>query len=374
MAEELADTHAQETAEIGANSGGDIGRDTSNPDKPLSLRETLNKSVEEVREKERVRDEQGKFAKEKPANAEKPAAAASNSPPSQGEKVADSASETPQASKPVGPPPGWSPASKEFFNSLAPDHPLRQDVLKREEEVSNGFKSYSDKTKQYDAIEQAIAPNRARYQQAGLKSDAEAVNRLFQWESAIASNPIEGIQRLARSYGVDLSQIAQQSPAPSDGGQDIPQYLKPVLDRFGQLEQQVTGVLTSQQQSESNRITAELAAFAKDKPHFEKVRVAMGQMMTAGIVPHTDLDDAYQRAIWADPDLRQQLLREQDDKRKAEFAKTQLEAGKNARLAAVSPAPRARQAAPVNGVDKSAKGVRGSILAAVHELREDQRA
>ena len=95
MAEELADTHAAESAEIASTSGGDIGRDTSPPER-LSLRETLNKSVEEVREKERIertRDEQGKFAKEqiKPA-AEKVAPAKS---PAEGETPVPAEGQTP---------------------------------------------------------------------------------------------------------------------------------------------------------------------------------------------------------------------------------------------------------------------------------------
>lgn len=372
MAEELADTHAAESAEIASTSGGDIGRDTSPPER-LSLRETLNKSVEEVREKERVeraRDEQGKFAKEtvKQASAEKPAVAAKESP--SGEAPAPAEGQTPP--KTSGPPPGWSQASKEFYNSLPPDHPLRQDIAKREDEVSNGFKTYSEKTKQYDAIEQVLAPNRARFQQFGLKNDAEAVSRLFEWEAAIARSPRETIAQLAQQYGVDLSQFAR-SPAPSDGSQDIPEHLRPVLDEVGQLKQQVSGFVTAQQQAEQSRIAAELSAFAKDKPHFEKVRVAMGQMMTAGLVQPNDLEGAYQRAIWADPELRETMLREQEEKRQAEYTRTQAEQAAKARLAAVSPAPRARQSAVVPQ-DKSSKGVRGSILAAVNEVSERNRA
>lgn len=371
MSDELADIHAAESAEIASSSGGDIGRDAA-PEKPerLSLRETLNKSIEEVRSQERARDEQGKFAKE-PKN--KPAAKADPATsPDSGEPPASEAQPTP---KPVGPPPGWSAASKEFFNSLPADHPLRQDIAKREEEVSNGFKSYSEKTKQYDAIEQAVAPHRAKFQQFGLKSDAEAINSLFQWEASFA-NPqtrMQAFQQLAHTYGVDLSQFARQSPAPSDGSPEIPEHLRPVLDEFGQLKQQVNGFLTAQQQAEQNRINAELSAFAKDHPHFDKVRVAMGQLMQAGMVAPNDLDGAYQRAIWADPELRESMLREQEEKRQAEHAKQQAEAAQKARLAAVSPAPRARQSAVVPQ-DKGSKGVRGSLMAAIKEVGERDRA
>lgn len=379
MAEELADTHAAESAEIAQSSGGDIGREA--PDKPQSIREALNSAVKEVGEREqRARDEAGKFAKSDPdkkASQPKSDPAISGADQTEAGKPTPEKDQPPRSSATVGPPPGWSAASKEFFNSLPPDHPIRQDVAKREEEVSNGFKSYSEKTKQYDAIEQVLAPSRARFQQFGVQNDAEAISRLFQWEAAIASNPIQSIQKLAQTYGVDLSQFARQSSAPSDGSQEIPEHLQPVLSKVGQLEQQVSGFFAEKEREQARSVASAIETFAKDTekhPHFEKVRVAMGQIMSAGLVPPNDLEAAYQKAVWADDGLREQSLREQDAKRQAEFEAKQKEAAQKARLAAVSPAPRARQGAPVNGVDKSAKGVRGAILAAVNEVQERDRA
>lgn len=245
---------------------------------------------------------------------------------------------------------------------------------KRETEISNGFKGYSDKAKQYDAIDQAVAPFRSAYQQAGLKSDAEAINRLFQWEQAVRSNPAQTIFQLARQYNVDLSQLAQgHSQAPQ--GQEIPEHLRPVLSEVDQIRQEVSRVNGEIMSSRQERIASELSTFAKDKPHFEKVRVRMGQMMAAGIASPTDLDGAYQMAVRSDPELYEQSVREMDEKRKAEFTQAQASAGKNARIAAVSPAPRARVAAPVaNGHDKGAKGVRATLLDSIKTLEENQRA
>jgi hypothetical protein len=98
----------------------------------------------------------------------------------------------------------------------------------------------------------------------------------------------------------------------------------------------------------------------------------MGQLMNAGLAK--DLKDAYDQAVWANPSLRDQILSEREATRQAELAKTQAEAAKAARLAAVSPPPRARQGAVANGADKGAKNVRGSILNAINSLREDSRA
>lgn len=359
MAEELADIHAAEGAvDTGVVSGAEI---PDTPEKPLSIRESLTASIKEVGDKEqRARDiASGKFIpKDKSAAPEKV-----------------EAKETPEAKTeaPVvtdGPPKSWSREDAPHWEALSPEQ--KAVVRKRESDFEKGIEKYSGKAKNYDEIAQVLAPVRPLLQQHGIQNDAQAVSRLLEWESSFR-NPqtrMQAFQNLARTYGIDLSSVAQ--PSPQGGGGEVPDHLRPVLDKFGNLEQQVTNLVSAQQLAEQNRVASELETFAKDKPHFETVRVAMGQLMSAGMAK--DISDAYDKAVWANPELREQLLREQDEKRKAEFTKTQTDAANKARLAAVSPGPRARNGAPVAAGDKSGKGVRGSILASIESLREDQRA
>jgi hypothetical protein len=367
MAEELADTHAAEQPDVEVSSGAEIPQKAPEKasDKPITIREALTASIKEVGEKEqRARDiASGKFIPKDKAP-DKVEAKESKDPPGASSAELRPASETKPAG---GPPPGWSQASKDYFNSLPPDHPIRQDVAKREAEVANGFQRYSEKNKLYDELDRVLAPSRAVYQQFGAKNDVEAVSRLIEWESALRSDPRGGIHRLAQQLGVDLSQIAQSQDSTVDPG--LQQTLRPVLDEFGQLKSQLNSMMTAQQQAQQEKIASELSTFAKDKPHFERVRVRMGQLMQGGVVAPNDLESAYQQAIWSDPELRDQLLREEDEKRKAEFAKTQAEQAKNARLAAISPGVRAPSTPPKKD-DKSSKGVRADLLRSISELRD----
>jgi hypothetical protein len=325
------------------------------PEKPLSLRDQIKSATTAVRkeEAERARDvASGKFvAKDK---AEPPTAAKEIPAP-----VKDA---PPEASKAVGPPPGWSPESKAYFNSLPADHPLRRDVAKREEEVSNGFKKYSDENKRYQEIEQVLAPVRQTYQQVGIQSDAEAIKRLFMWEGMIRQNPAYALQQLAQQYGVNLSP-AQSSDQPSAAIQENP-YI-------GQLAQEVQSLKSTIQQSEQQQVSKELSAFAKDKPHFEKVRVSMGRLMQSGMAP--DLDSAYQQAIWLDPDIRKQMQDDAEAKQKAELAKANAQVQNAQRAkAAVSPPSRAPNPPPPLQGAKGQKGVRGAILESIAQLNEDR--
>src|SRR5882762_6870427 len=186
--------------------------DNTPAEKPLSVREGIEQAVKTLR-----RDDTGKFV------------------PVDDKAAAEPVSETPeqpaQPSTAVGPPPGWSKESKEFFSTLPADHPLRKDIAKREEEVSSGFKKYGDIAKRHEEIEQVIAPHRAQFQKFGITSDAQAINTLLTWENAVRTNPPQAIAALAKSYGVDLSTFAQAPQA--QGDKELPAQLRPVLDQFG---------------------------------------------------------------------------------------------------------------------------------------------
>jgi hypothetical protein len=79
---------------------------------------------------------------------------------------------------------------------------------------------------------------------------------------------------------------------------------------------------------EQERVTAErqraqaiVEDWRKDKPHFEKVRGSMHVLLTNKLVPlkpngEFDLDEAYQRAVRADPELFAQVQAEELEKHK----------------------------------------------------------
>jgi len=364
MAEqELADVHAQE----GAVEPGIIGSEpaekpitetrSEKPEKPISVRETIKRSISKVQEDEkgRLHAKDGKFApKEKVEAKQEIPATEKDAQPKEPSTAA------------IGPPPGWSAESKAAFATL-PDH-IKADLVKREKEVSDGFKKYSDTDKRYQEIEQVLAPIRSTYQQAGVKSDAEAIKSLLGWEASFR-NPqtrMQAFQNLARQYGINLN-------SPQSQAQDaIPDQLRPVYDQFGQLTNTVTSLQAELQRSREEKVSETLAAFSKDKPHFEKVRMRMGQLIQAGAVNPNDLDGAYQQAIWADPEIRAALIKEQTEKQLAETKKNQTQHSQAARQAAVSPTTRSPAGPVANGKANGKQSVRESLSASIRELRENR--
>lgn len=370
---ELADQQVSdnEVALTGAEipAAADVPAREAPAEKPLSLREQITKATDSVRTEEAKRDRDaatGKFTKSDGA-AEKPATETI-----QPEKTEVQPEPAP---KPFAPPPGFSTETKAFLATLPDNHPIKRDLEKREGEVSNGIKAYSDKAKQYDAIDQVFAPVRQTYQQAGIQNDADAIKALLGWEAGFR-NPAtrsQSFQNLARQYGFDLSTMvpSSQSGSPS-AAQDIPESLRPVIDQFGQQVQSVESRLQSWEQSQ---VTKELTAFASDPkhPHFEAVRGDMGKLMSAGFVQPGDLEGAYQKAVSMNPEITAQIRAAEETKRADELAKANAEKVRRAASAAVSPSTRPPSGAPA-GQSKGGASVRDAILGAVSTLREEQRA
>lgn len=372
---ELADALSNEaanggvvSAEIPVSSGGENSEavPSGSPaasEKPLSLRDQLNKSVEAVRteEAQRARAADGKFTKLE-ASAAKPAAAEIPKP-EQNAPLAES--------KPAEPPSAW----KNIWGNLTPE--AQAIAVKREAEVAKGFDEYRGKTAQLQEISQVFEPMRSMLQQQGITSDVQAVKVLAQWEGSFR-NPatrVQAFHQLARQYGVDLNSLAQNPSQAPSAAQDIPEHLQPVIDQFGNVVQDVNSVKQELQTLRTERVEDTLRTFAKDKPHFDKVRVIMGQLMTAGVVPPGDLEGAYQQATKIHPEVSAAIEAEKTAKAAADLAKTNAEKATRARQAAISPGQRSPNGAAANGAAKpKTSSVKESILASVAELREGQRA
>lgn len=343
-----------------------------------SIKETLRAAVDEHKREpsparqaaaaQRAREDTGKFAPEtksdkillaptkSEAKVEQPAKAAPEAiTPSPADKPGE---QQPAASTPaVAVPSSWSKEAKDAWASIPPA--IQQAVAKREKEVSDGFAQYQARTRE---IDQAFTPQRrAALQQFG-KTEAQAIDQLFGWHEHL-SNPqtrAQAFRALAQSHGFDLSTLAQnpgqqqaQPQDPNDPRVFVQQALQgtvsPLDQRLSALEQ----MLQRQQQSE---VEGRIGDFSKDKPHFEKVRVTMGQLIQSGAA--TNLDDAYQKAVWADPEIRADMLAAEQAKREAD-AKAAADAAQ-ARAAADAEAKRKADADAAAKARKANVSVRGS--------------
>lgn len=284
---------------------------------------------------QRARDEQGRFAK---ADGTAPETATTIAGERNTAQPASAATPDPASTPAVeAAPVSWAADAKQAWATLPPA--IQAAVLKREKEVSDGFKQYGEKTKRYDDLERVIAPRRGLYADSG-RSDAELINQLWTWNEALLRNPREAFPALAQVFGYDLAQAAPgTSHTPPEQQSQIDPTLRGVLDpinkQLSELGGNLSAVQAQIQREQQARDEAMLNGWAKDKPHFERVRTAMGKLMQAGMA--NDLDDAYQKATWADPETRAAMQRD-------ELAKAEAKRAADQKAAQPAPSPAALSA------------------------------
>jgi hypothetical protein len=298
---------------------------------PKSMDDTIRDTLRSLKEKgaeiegepeaekpAKVRDEKGKFAPEKPLI-----------------KEVEQVSEKPEV--PVKPAPNtWRKDVAEKWSTLPPE--VQSEVERREADFHKGIETYKQKAQFADVMTQAIAPHMNTLQSLNVSPDV-AVRELLQADNKLRYSPPEQKQayfaELARAYGVDLGQVA-----------NIPQP-DPNVSAMAQRVQQLEGWIQQQslmgQQQEQAKLNSEISSFASDPTHshFESVRGHMAALLQAGQAK--DLQDAYEQAVWANPQTRTSLIAQQQAEAKAKATQT-AQAAKQA----ASVNTRARPSMPIS--------------------------
>jgi hypothetical protein len=255
----------------------------------------------ETKATDRVRGPDGKFAKVDEPEV-KPIAAKLVAPVADATKPVDVKLETPVAEvdplAPVmRPPPGWSPASKVAFDALPES--VKADIVKRESEVNQGLA----KLQEYKPIEKY-----ADMARQGNTTLDKALEQYVGIENLLRQDVVAGFERIAKNTGVDFRAVAQaylarNGSAPQTGANEQPPqgYQQPRVDPNAIVSQAVAAF---EQKQQARELQSMVTAFESDpKNRFvANVKPAMAVLLQNGMA--TDLQDAYDQACWANPEIR----------------------------------------------------------------------
>lgn len=305
-------TEAQAAPETGAASD-DVHADVRAAMEQLASPEAAQSDAvvaeTEAEKADRVRNERGQFTKANEVATGDPAKTVSDADPAQDKIV--------QPSTAAEPPTSWSADAKAEWSKMSPA--IQQAVLKRESEINEGGQRWSEEKRHYEGI---LAPVRAVAQRNGV-DEKEGLNRLLAANDYLERDPENAIRWLAQSYGVDLSK------EPSN--QNHQPMADPMVAQLHQKVSSLESTLAERQQAET-LATIQAFATAPGHEHFEAVKVKMGHLMASGQA--SDLQDAYDQAVWATSSVREKLLAAQtaevDANRKAK------ETAERARRGAIS--------------------------------------
>jgi len=313
------------------------------------------------------RDDKGKFA---PKDGAAPVEAAA--PPTETPETAEPAdNEPPKEATRV--PPSLPAAVKAKWATLEPD--VQQAISKLEESVQTSKAEWGKKAERLNRYEEIIAPHRDAWAVQGL-DDQQALTRLVAAEQVLRTNAPQGIVYLAQTYGVDLRQLVQTTGAPAPGaqpaypGQAAPTQalspeLQPLLEKLQTLEQQVQQQTQSASAASLATVKAQIAEFSS-KPenlYFENVREDVAKILETGQAD--TLEDAYQKAIWASPEIRPLLLSAETARaaKAAEDARVKAEADARAKATAAQHASGSVTGAPSPGAVAPRPGSSGNLRA-----------
>lgn len=311
-------------------------------DRLSAIEAAFDKAGDEPEAKaDRARDEAGRFAAKEP------------------EQAAES--EATEAKPTRKYPSSWKPDVEPLYRRLESDPELVKvldEIERREGDFHKGVEQYKSKAQFADAMERAISPYMATIQSMGVQPDY-AIQALLAADHRLRygaqHEKAQAIQQIAREYGIDLGAVPQQA--------QVDPTTEAVMRELQQMKQQQTAWLQQQQQASQSQVLTEIEQFARDKEHFDAVREDMAALVAAGRA--ANLQDAYDMAIWARPDIRSSLL---DQQRKEMEAKRKEEA-QRAAAAAKSAAVQVRGAPTAGGNNPPVTDRRAMIEAALNGSR-----
>jgi hypothetical protein len=188
-----------------------------------------------------------------------------------------------------------------------------------------------------DAYTETARNLRGAFEQHGLIPERALPEIVGAWQELVR-NPAQVLPELAKRFGVELGQPAATQQPQQQGDQWVDPNLAALRSELAELKAaHETRTRQEQARAEAEKaqlyksVSSDLESFAKDKPDFAALRTTMGRLIASGEAE--GLEDAYEKAAWANPSTRAARIEAQ---RKEEEAKRMATAETARRSAAVN--------------------------------------
>lgn len=213
------------------------------------------------------------------------------------EAAAAKATEDAAAAAPVtgSMPSAWGRDKSELWAKTPPE--VQAYIAQREQQISDGFK-------QYEGL--AEFSELAQSNGGSLRQTLTSVREL---DNLVTNDPVRGFAEIMTRVGFDPSKVARGFLGINDDGSAAPRLVSPQIDPTIQRTiQQLQGeVETLRMQPYQQQVEA----FATDpsNKHFDKLIGPIQAIIASE--KGLSLKEAYDRACWADPQVRSELLKQQ---------------------------------------------------------------
>lgn len=178
---------------------------------------------------------------------------------------------------------------------------VREEVLKREEDMFKGIEGYKSDAAYAKTVKEVLTPFLPDLQRYNI-DPVRHIGALMQAHHSLAlgtpESKLETFRKLAQDYGIDLGHLSPDSQPFVD-----PQVAR-LQSELHDIRSTVTNAERQRQEAALAENRAKIEAFARDPAHshFEKVSSDMVNLLQSGVAK--DLNDAYERAVWLNPETR----------------------------------------------------------------------
>lgn len=208
------------------------------------------------------------------------------------------------------PPTTWTAQSKSQYRDLPAW--AKREIHKRERDALNGVNNLKGKAEFADRLNSTIQPYQPFLRSMGVTPERAVEDALNLAHSLKTGTPVEKamiLRNIAQQYGVDIKQVQEAQQIDPQYAQLMGEVQRLRRDQFQQ--QQLT---QQQQMAEANRQIEEFLNETDENgelahPYFSNVSMDMKVLIESGRA--TTLKDAYEKACWADPGIRELIQSKQ---------------------------------------------------------------
>lgn len=307
--------------------------ETATEEGPQSLREALEQSFNESSAAESPEPESTDSVPtdDDAQPATDAAAEAEITPPSEDDSQGD-------VDAVIQAPEHWPAEDRETFETLP--SAARDYLLKREKQYEQGIQQKAEELK---PIQEAFGPYRDILKMRGV-DEATAIRTWSAAQQMLDTDPINGFKMLIQQFTPDVQSALMAEFGARDPADNEDTYVDPEVRKLREerdtLRRQNAQSNTQHQQLRQQEALEQVRQFREEAdadgkplhPHFDQVQNDMRALLAAGTVP--DLQAAYEKAVWALPEYRDEIATQQRKEVEREEAKRRESAAAKAKKTA----------------------------------------
>lgn len=225
--------------------------------------------------------------------------------------------EPPSDQAPTGsrPPDTWTPVAAAEWGKVPPI--VQEQILKREQDMFRGLEQYREAANFGKQMNGLLAPYKPMLDHYKIDPFTQ-INALMAAHYTLAAGSPEQkvalFRRFAQDYGVDVSQLGGGAPQPGSIDPitgELRSTVQSLQSQLASVQSFVNETTQAQKQQRETAIRQSIVEFASQpgREYFDLVASDMAQLMRVGAA--SDLAEAYDKAVWANPRIRALLLQAQ---------------------------------------------------------------